>query len=86
MASVIGMNLRTEVAQKRIDAVLAELNAGLEIEIGEYPTIRNDRVLEGALRREWIADALEAIQMSLHERGLTGKPTVKRAASRKQAA
>lgn len=61
MASLIGMAKRNENAQGRINASLATLVTLRGVEIGEYPTVRRDAVLQETLRLEWMADVLEAL-------------------------
>ena len=62
MASKIGMAVRQEQAQRRIDAAVTALSAASGLEIAPLPaTHRADPVLRATRRDEWIADTLEAV-------------------------
>lgn len=59
MASRLGMTIRNERANARIDAALAQMAEGLDVPAA--PDQPRDRLLAETLRLEWIADSLEAV-------------------------
>lgn len=59
MASRLGMAIRNQQANDRIDDTLALLASGLDVPDAPQPT--RDDVLRATFRLEWIADVLEAI-------------------------
>lgn len=66
MASKIGMAVRQERAQARIDAAVDALTAASGLEIAPLAAMsRIDPVLRATLRDEWIADTLEAVTAHL---------------------
>ena len=66
MTSKIGMAVRQERAQARIDAAVDALTAASGLEIAPLAAMnRIDPVLRATLRDEWIADTLEAVTAHL---------------------
>lgn len=59
MASRLGMAIREDQANQRIDAAVAALAGGSDVPDAPEPT--RDPVLRSTLRLEWIADVLEAL-------------------------
>jgi hypothetical protein len=59
MASRLGMAIRTQQANDRIDDAVALLTKGQDVPAAPEPT--RDAVLRGTQRLEWIASVLEAL-------------------------
>lgn len=65
MASRLGMAIRNEQANNRIDAALARLATGKDMPAVPEPT--RDAILRDTLRLEWIAAALESMDQPTSE-------------------
>lgn len=59
MASAIGMAIRANKANERIDAALNELASRLDVPA--KPTRERDPLYSDVLRLEWLADTLETL-------------------------
>lgn len=61
MASLIAMQRRTQVAERRIVAAVTTIQAGSDFDLPEPPAYNRDRDYAAVQRTEWIADLLDAL-------------------------
>lgn len=61
MASPVGLAIRNEKAQVRLNDALAKLAGDLGIEVPDQPVRRRDLFLNETFRLEWTADTLELL-------------------------